>query len=177
MGEELVSILYTYLREEVLEVAHVLSTLGIGFDLGQVKLITDLFSHVSLGLASGLGFGWGSFLFALGRAAGAGTAAAGAAGGALNINLGEVALKFFVIEGGDIGENLGKGGGIVVFLRIDLCVVLEDFDHVVEVFILFLFVGLRRAHLLMLFLFFGALLLFVIGMLWIARTNIIVCAS
>ena len=62
-------------------------------------------------------------------------------------------------------------------MRIDLCVVLEDFDHVVEVFILFLFVGLRRAHLLMLFLFFGALLLFVIGMLWIARTNIIVCAS
>ena len=71
MGEELVSILYTYLREEVLEVAHVLSTLGIGFDLGQVKLITDLFSHVSLGLASGLGFGGGSFLFALRRAAGA----------------------------------------------------------------------------------------------------------
>ena len=122
LGEELVGILYTNLREEVLEVAHVLSTLSIGFDLGQVKLITDLFSGVSLGLASGLGCGGSSFLFALGGAAGAGTAAAGAAGGALNINLGEVALKFFVIEGGDIGENLGKGGGIVVFLRIDLCV-------------------------------------------------------
>ena len=90
----------------------------------------DLFSGISLGLAGTLGLGGSSFLFAFGWAAGAGTAAAGAAGGALNINLGEVALKFFVIEGGDVGENLGKSVDFGVLLRIGLGLVLEDFYHV-----------------------------------------------
>ena len=66
MGKELVSILYANLREEVLEVAHVLCTLSIRFDLGQVKLIMDLLSGVSLGLAGSLRFSRGSFLFTLG---------------------------------------------------------------------------------------------------------------
>ena len=65
MGQELVSIFYTYLREEVLEVAHVLSTLSVRFNLGQVKLIMDLFSGVCLGLANSLGLGGFSLLFAL----------------------------------------------------------------------------------------------------------------
>ena len=66
MGHKLVGILYTYLRQEVLEVAHVLSSLCVCLDLGQVKLIMDLFSGISLGLAGTLGLGGSSFLFAFG---------------------------------------------------------------------------------------------------------------
>ena len=51
MGQELVGILYTNLREVVLEVVHVLSSLSVRLDLSKVKLIMDLFSGVSLGNA------------------------------------------------------------------------------------------------------------------------------
>ena len=67
MGQELVGILYTNLREEVLEVVHVLSSLSVRLDLSQVKLIMDLFSRLSLGLASWLLlFFAGIFFFAVG---------------------------------------------------------------------------------------------------------------
>ena len=187
MGQELVSILHAHLREEVLEVVHVLTPLSLRLDLGHAELVVGLISDMldaCLGLASGLGRGRSLVVAgAGGGAAGARTAAARAVGVAIDINLGEVAVEFFVIVAGDIGENLRKALHVatLLLLSFDLGIVLEDAQHFAEVFVSLLFIGLLRAQFLVRLLLFCSHLfrltslwvfLVVIGMPRVARTKI-----